>query len=76
MVRACGTHGKQDRRIQGFSGQTLGKETTCKSDLDGRIILKCIFKKWDGGGMDWIDLALNRDRCHALVNTVIYIRVP
>jgi hypothetical protein len=23
-------------------------------DVDGRIILKCIFKKWDGGyGLDW-----------------------
>jgi hypothetical protein len=24
--------------------------------VDGRIILKCIFKKWKGG-MDWIHLA-------------------
>jgi hypothetical protein len=24
--------------------------------LNGRIILKCILNKWDGG-MDWIDLA-------------------
>jgi hypothetical protein len=29
-------------------------------DVDGRIILKLVFKKWDGG-MDWIDLAQNRD---------------
>ena len=30
-------------------------------DVDGRIILIWIFKKWDGG-MDWIDLAQNVDR--------------
>jgi hypothetical protein len=29
--------------------------------VDGRIILKWIFRKWDGS-MDWIDLAQNRDR--------------
>jgi hypothetical protein len=25
--------------------------------VDGRIILKCIFRKCDVGGMDWIELA-------------------
>jgi len=28
--------------------------------VDGRIMLKWISKKWDG--MDWIDLALDRER--------------
>jgi hypothetical protein len=28
--------------------------------VDGRIILKWIFKKWDGG-MDWIELVQDRD---------------
>jgi len=28
--------------------------------IDGRIILKLIFKKWDVGGMERIDLAQNR----------------
>ena len=33
--------------------------------VDGRIIW--IFRKWDGGGMDWIELALDRDRWRTLV---------
>ena len=43
--------------------------------LGERIILKWIFKKWDGG-MDWIDLAQDTDRWRALVNTVMNLRNP
>jgi hypothetical protein len=43
--------------------------------VDGRIILKWIFKEWDGG-MDWIELAQDRDWWRALVNAVINLRVP
>jgi len=42
--------------------------------IDGRIILRWIFRKWDGG-MDWIALAEDRDRCRALVNAVMNLRV-
>jgi hypothetical protein len=31
-------------------------------------------KEWDG--MDWIDLAEDRDQWRALVNTVMNLRVP
>ena len=44
--------------------------------VDGRIILRWVFRKWDGGGMDWIDLAQERDRWRALVHAVINLRVP
>jgi hypothetical protein len=36
---------------------------------DWRIILKWIFRKWEGG-MDWIDLASTRDGWQAVVNTM------
>jgi hypothetical protein len=38
--------------------------------VDGRIILKSIFKKWDGG-MDWIYLSQDRNRWRAVVNAVM-----
>jgi hypothetical protein len=44
--------------------------------VDGRIILKWIFERLDGEGMDWINLAEDRDRWRALVYTVMNLRVP
>jgi hypothetical protein len=44
-------------------------------DVDGRIILKRIFERLDGG-VDWIDLAQDRARWRAVVYTVLNLRVP
>jgi hypothetical protein len=45
-----------------------------KTPLDlgicGRIILIWIFKKWDGGGMNLMDLVWDRARWRALVKVV------
>jgi hypothetical protein len=44
-------------------------------DVDGRIILRWIFRKWNGG-MNWIDLARDTDRWRELLNAVMNLRVP
>jgi hypothetical protein len=43
--------------------------------IDGAIILKWIFERLDGG-INWIDLAQDRNRWRALVNAVMDLRVP
>jgi hypothetical protein len=48
-------------------GKPEGKGPLERPRLDGRIIARLIFTKWDGG-IDWNDLAQDRDRWQALVN--------
>jgi hypothetical protein len=56
-------------------GDTLGKEAVLEDlRLDGRITLKWIFKKWNGG-MDWTGQAQHRDRWQAFVDAVMSLRV-
>jgi hypothetical protein len=45
-------------------------------DVDGRIILRWIFRKWDVAGMDRIELTEDRDRWRTIVNAVMNLRVP
>jgi hypothetical protein len=42
--------------------------------VDGRLMLKWIFEKWDCGDMDWIHLAEDRDRSRAVVNEVMKLK--
>ena len=56
-------------------GKSEGRDHWESPAVDGRIILKWIFRKWDGG-MDWLDLAQNRGRWQAVVNEVMNLQVP
>jgi hypothetical protein len=66
----------------GRTGMHIGYWWESQKEIDhcedqgvrGWIILKWILERWDG--MDWIDLAQNRDQWRALVNEAMSLRVP
>ena len=43
--------------------------------IDGKIILRWIFRKYDGG-MYWVDPVQGRDRWRVLVNAALKLRMP
>jgi len=66
---------RRKRRKQGFGGKPEGRDHLEDLGVDGRIILRWKFRTWNGG-MDWIELAQDRDRRLALVNAVMNLWVP
>ena len=56
-------------------GKPEGRDHWGDPDVDGRIILRWIFRKWGVCG-DWVELAEDRDRRRELVGTVRNLRVP
>ena len=56
-------------------GKSEGKDHLENPGVDGSMIFRWILRKWDVG-MDWIDLAQDRDRWRALVKAAINLRVP
>jgi hypothetical protein len=54
--RACGMHSGRDRCVQSFVGRPEGENHLKSIELDRRIILKWIFKKydWTWTGLIWL----------------------
>jgi hypothetical protein len=66
MGGACSTYEGEERRIQGVLGGNL-KENDHLGDLgvDGRIILRWIYRKWDvgvGTGSSWFRIGAGGGR--------------
>jgi len=76
MGRACSSMGNGEAYTGFWWGNLREIYHLEYPGVDGRIILRWIFKKLDMGGTDWIELAQDRDRWRALVNAVMNLRFP
>jgi hypothetical protein len=62
-----GTHGRCEESVRGFGGKTRRKETTRKTGgVDGRLGSEWFLGRL-AGGVEWMQLAHDRDRWRALV---------
>jgi hypothetical protein len=76
MGGACSTYGGREVYTRFWWENLRERDHSEDPGLDGRIILRWVFRMWDGGGMDWINLAQDGDMWRALVNAVMNYRVP
>jgi hypothetical protein len=72
---ACSTYGRQKRFMQGFGWERRERDHLEDVSVGGRKILSGSSRSvmW---GMDWNDLAKDKDRWSALINAVMKLRVP
>jgi hypothetical protein len=57
-------------------GSLRERDHWADENIDGKIILRWIFRKLEGVVEDWMELAQDRDRWRALVGTVREFLVP
>jgi hypothetical protein len=75
MGGVCNTYGERKGAYLVLVGKPKGKRPLVTQGIDGRIILRWIFRKWDGWSMEWFHLARDRERWRALVNAVMNLLI-
>jgi hypothetical protein len=76
MGRACSTNGAKRNIYRILVGKPEGKRSLGRPRHRWVDSIKMDLRKIGWDGMDWIDLAQDRDHKRALVNTVMNLRVP
>jgi hypothetical protein len=75
MGRACSTNGEKRNAYRILVGQPEGKRPLGRPKRRWVDNIKMDLREIGWDGMDWIDLARDRDQWRALVNTVMNLRV-
>jgi len=76
MGGACSAYGRKESRIQNFGGETGGKEKLGRHRRRWEDNIMKVRQEVGCGGMNWIELAQDRDSWLTLVNSVMNLRVP
>jgi hypothetical protein len=76
MGRTCSTNGRKIIIGWILVGKPERKNYYEDQDVRGVTILNWTLQEIGWDGVDWIELALDRDQWRALVNTVMNLRVP
>jgi len=75
MGGVCSTYGGEKSRIQGFGGETEGKRPFGRPRSKWEENIKMNLQEVGCGGMDYVDVAQDRDRWRALLNAIMNLRV-
>jgi hypothetical protein len=76
MGRACSTNAGEEECLKVVGGKARRKEMPGRPRCRWVNNIRMDLLELGWGGLDWIGLAQDRDKCRALVNSVLNLRVP
>jgi hypothetical protein len=72
--RACGTHGRGEKRARGFGGKARMIKPLERPRRRWEDGIRMDLREMSWWGVEWIHLAQDRNRWRALVNAVMNLR--